>query len=63
MTFNVTMTASSCISDSVRDGDTFTISVPGFGSVEVDFEGICSCLCSAQAVSIIILYLANRSCA
>jgi len=46
--FNVTVTASSCNSEFVRDGSIFNINVPGFGNVEVDFQGICSCNCSAE---------------
>ena len=48
MTFNVTITAGSCDSDSVKNGEIFTISIPGFGSVEVDVKGICSCECTAM---------------
>lgn len=47
VTFNVTVTAISCDSDFVRNGTNFRINVPGYGSVEVEFEGICSCECSA----------------
>ena len=51
MEFNVTVTASSCENAFVRDGRMFNIMVPGFGNVEVDFEGICSCECSEMIVS------------
>jgi len=49
--FNVTVTASSCDSLLIRDGTIFHINVPGFGNVEVDFQGICSCDCSNMTVS------------
>lgn len=51
MKFNVTVTASSCDSVFIRNGGIFNINVPGFGNVEVDFEGICSCECSELTVS------------
>lgn len=56
MTFNVTITASSCDIDSVRNSS-FAIIIPGYGNVEVDFEGICSCECTTMNVSKINLLL------
>ena len=51
MKFNVTVTASSCDNVFIRNGGIFNINVPGYGNVEVDFKGICSCECSEMIVS------------
>jgi len=45
--FNVTVTAATCDSEFVLNGGNFSINVNGFGTVMVDFQGICECDCSA----------------
>jgi len=46
----VNVTAATCDAAFVRDGGNFTVNVNGFGSVMVDFQGICECDCTPDVV-------------
>ncbi|XP_065897548.1 integrin beta-1-A-like [Dysidea avara] len=48
--FNVTVTAATCDAAFVSNGGNFSINIDGFGSVMVDFQGICECDCTSNAV-------------
>ena len=52
MEFSVTVTAATCDAAFVSNGGNFSININGFGSVMVDFQGICECDCTSNAVSL-----------